>query len=163
MDSVLITESLIKSYTAFKLNKKDYPFVEMRHLKPRAKIVGPEYPEQGHFIVIFNEDTLPPEAKTHIRFFESNRVTKENLGLFGVFDLQDVFHQRMRYFEDTQFVELLKKLLKADFALLIQRDPHHQSQVQIWAHAFSCAHRLAGSDSGRGSGTLVEVYLQGPL
>lgn len=123
LDSVLISESLIESYAAFKLNKKDYPFVEMRHLKPRAKIVGPEYPEHRHFIVIFNEDTLPPEAKTHIRFFESNRVTKENLGLFGVFDLQDVFHQRMRYFEDTQFVDLLKKLLKADFALLIQRDP----------------------------------------
>ena len=123
LDSVLVTESLIESYTAFKNNKKDYPFVEMRHLKPRAKIVGPEHPEHRHFIVIFNEDTLPSEAKTHIRFFDSNRVTKDNLGLFGVFDLHDVFHQRMRYFEDTQFVELLKNLLKADFALLIQRDP----------------------------------------
>jgi len=123
LDSVLVTESLIESYAAFKNNKKNYPFVEMRHLKPRAKIVGPECPEHRHFIVIFNEDMLPPEAKTHIRFFDSNRITKDNLGLFGVFDLQDVFHQRMRYFEDTQFVELLKELLKADFALLIQRDP----------------------------------------
>ena len=123
LDSVLITASLIESYAAFKSHNKAYPFVEMRHLKPRAKIVGPEYPEHGHFIVIFNEDMLPPHAKTHIRFLDSNRVTKENLGLFGVFDLQDVFHQRTRYFEDTQFVDLLKKLLKADFAVLIQRDP----------------------------------------
>jgi hypothetical protein len=43
--------------------------------------------------------------------------------LLAVFDLKDVFHQRMRYFEDAQFLNLIKELLKADFALLIQRDP----------------------------------------
>ncbi len=123
LDSVLVTESLIESYMAFRNRDESYPFVEMRQLKPRAKIVGPEYPEQRHFIVIFNEDTLPANAKTNIRFFDSNKVTKENLGGLGVFDLQDVFHQRMRYFENTEFVNLLKKLLKEDFAVLIQRDP----------------------------------------
>jgi hypothetical protein len=131
LDSVLITESLIESYKIFKEKKMDYPFVEMRELKPRAKVHGPEYVDHKHFIVIFNEDVLPPEAKVHIRFFDSNKITKENLVSLSVFDLQDVFHQRMRYFEDTEFVSLLKKLVKADYALLIQRDPSVKARYRF--------------------------------
>lgn len=123
LDSLLISEALVKSYKRFKDKGREYPFVEMRELKPKAKIIEPEYPDHHHFIVIFNEDTLPTQAKTAIRFFESNKVTKENLGNVALFDLQEVFRQRMRYFEDTAFPTLLKSLLKADFALLIQRDP----------------------------------------
>jgi hypothetical protein len=131
LDSVFITEALIESYKDFKSKGIEYPFVEMRELKPRAKIVGREHPEHRHFIVIFNEDTLPPEARNHIRFFESNKVTKENLAMLSVFDLKDVFHQRMRYFEDAQFVDTLKKLLKADFAVLIQRDPSIKARYRF--------------------------------
>jgi hypothetical protein len=123
LDSIFITEALIESYKTFKSLNKDYPFVEMRELKPRAKAHGPEYTDHGHFIVVFSEDILPSEIKTHIRFLDSNKIIKENLGLLAVFDLRDVFHQRMRYFEDAQFVELLKSLLKSDYAVLIQRDP----------------------------------------
>ena len=122
LDSTLLTESLIESYKAFKGSNKEYPFVEMRELKPRAKIHGPEYPDQRSFIVIFAEDTIPTESKPHIRFLDSNKVTKENLGLLALFDLQDVFHQRMRYFDNSEFVSLLKSLLTTDYALLIQRD-----------------------------------------
>jgi hypothetical protein len=131
LDSVLLTQSLVESYKAFKEKKKGYPFVEMRELKPRAKIHGPEYAEHRHFIVIFNEDILPADAKVHIRFFDSNKITKENLVTLSVFDLQDVFHQRMRYFEDTEFVNLLKELLKADYALLIQRDPSVKARYRF--------------------------------
>jgi hypothetical protein len=131
LDSILLTESLIESYKAFKGNKKEYPFVEMRQLKPRAKIFGPEYPDQRSFIVIFSEDTLPTESKTQIRFFDSNKVTKENFGLLALFDLQDVFHQRMRYFDDSEFVPLLKSLLPADYALLIQRDPSIRARYRF--------------------------------
>jgi len=131
LDSVLVTEALIESYKKFKSKGLEYRFVEMRELKPRAKIYGPESPEHRHFIVIFNEDTLPSEAKNHIRFFDSNKVTKENLAMLSVFDLQDVFHQRMRYFEDAQFVDTLKKLLKADFAVLIQRDPSIKARYRF--------------------------------
>ena len=52
LDSLLITEALIEPYKTFKSGKKEYPFVEMRELKPRAKIHGPEYTEQRAFIVI---------------------------------------------------------------------------------------------------------------
>ncbi|MCX5861058.1 MAG: hypothetical protein WCG29_00640 [Desulfomonile sp.] len=123
LDGILITEALIESYKAFKENETVYPFVEMRELKPRARVVEPEYRDHRHFIVIFNESTLPPQAKTHIRFFDSNKLTKENLTNVAIFDLQEVFHQRMRYLEDTAFPILLRSLLKTDFALLIQRDP----------------------------------------
>ena len=54
LDSILLTESLIESYKAFKGSKKEYPFVEMRQMKPRAKIFGPEYPDQRSFIAIRN-------------------------------------------------------------------------------------------------------------
>jgi hypothetical protein len=131
LDSVLVTEALIESYKRFKSQGLEYPFVEMRELKPRAKIHGPEYTEHRHFIVIFNEDVLPPASKNHIRFFDSNKVTKENLAMLSIFDLKDVFHQRMRYFEDAQFVDTLKKLLKADFAVLIQRDPSIKARYRF--------------------------------
>jgi hypothetical protein len=123
LDCILINESLIESYRDFQQRGQEYPFVEMRLLKPRAKILGPEYHDHRHFIVIFNEDTLPTEAKSHIRFLESNKVTKENLASLAVFDLYDVFYQRMRYFEDSEFPNLLKSVLKSDFAVLLQRDP----------------------------------------
>jgi hypothetical protein len=131
LDSLLVTEALIEPYKTFKYSKKEYPFVEMRELKPRAKIHGPEYTEQRAFIVILAEDQIPAESKTHIRLFDSNKITKENLGLLALFDLQDVFHQRMRYFEDSEFVTLLKSILTTDYALLIQRDPSVKARYRF--------------------------------
>lgn len=101
---------------------KEYPFVEMRELKPRAKVIHPECPEHNHFFVIFYEETLPPECKIHIRFFDSNKVTKENIGNVADLDIREVFYQKMRFFEDKHFHHLLTELLKPDFAVLIQRD-----------------------------------------
>lgn len=128
LDCILINESLIESYRNFKALGMEYPFVETRLLKPRAKIVGPEYREHRHFIVIFSEETLPPEAKIHIRFFDSNKVTKENLSSLAVFDLKEMYRQRMRYFEDSNFATLLTSLGKSDYAILIQRDPTVRSR-----------------------------------
>jgi hypothetical protein len=123
LEKSLITQALIESYKAFKDADREYPFVEMRELKPRAKIIAPEPPEQRHFILIFNEELLPTESKNYIRFFDSNKVTKENLSNLIEFELKDVFQQRMRYFENKDFENLLRSLLKSDFAVLIQRDP----------------------------------------
>jgi hypothetical protein len=123
LDTLLLKESLIVSYNLFKESGREYPFVEKRELKPRARVYGPEYQLQNHFIVIFNEDSLPPSSKNHIRFLESNKLTKENLGAMAVFDLQEIFHQRMRFFNDPSFKEVLTSLLDTDFAVLLQRDP----------------------------------------
>ncbi|MFC1833679.1 hypothetical protein ACFL2Q_02955 [Thermodesulfobacteriota bacterium] len=123
LDGHLLNESLIRSYGAFKAKGGDYPFVEMRELKPRARIVAPEYPEQSHFILIFCEDSLPPDSKRCICFFDTNKITKENLCNLANFDLKDVFHYRMRFFDDKDFANLLRHLLASDFAVLVQRDP----------------------------------------
>ena len=128
LDCILINEALIESYRQFKAAGKEYPFVETRLLKPRAKILGPEYREHRHFIVIFAEETLPAEAKIHVRFFDSNKVTKENLSSLAVFDLKEIFRQRMRYFEDSKFSTLLTSLGQSDYAILVQRDPSVKSR-----------------------------------
>ncbi len=136
LDCLLINESLLESYRSFKEHNVDYPFVEMRELKPRARIVEPENPNHRHFIVIFLEDALPPEAKTYIRFFDDNKITKENLNSFGLFDLQDVFRHRTRFFEDSAFPVVLRSVMKTDFAVLIQRDPSIRARYRFGVSHF---------------------------
>lgn len=123
LDGLLITEGLIKSYKAFKDSGEEYPFVEMRELKPRARVKGLEHAKHSHFILIFNEGVIPNDAKIHIRFFDSNKVTKENLANLAIFDLKELFNQKMRFFEDTAFPILLRDLLQSDYAVLLQQDP----------------------------------------
>ncbi|MEW6352120.1 MAG: hypothetical protein AB1646_23965 [Thermodesulfobacteriota bacterium] len=136
LEALLIHEGLIRSYHTFKEKGKEYPFVEMRELKPRSRTVGPEHPEQQHFILIFNEGTLPPEAKNYIRFFDSNKVTKENLGNMALFDLAEGFSQRMRYCGDSEFPSLVKGLLGLDFALLVQGDPTVRAKFKFGVSHF---------------------------
>jgi hypothetical protein len=131
LEKILLEEALVRSYQDFEAAQKEYPFVEMRELKPRARIVAPEHPEQKRFIVIFNEEHLPSEAKNYIRFFDSNKVTKENVTNLIEFDLEDLFHQRTRYFEDKHFASLLRTLLSTDFAVLIQRDPSVKARYRF--------------------------------
>lgn len=130
LDRLFISEGLIESYKSFKENKKEYPFVEMRELKPRSRNVGQEYVDHKHFIVIFSEGSIPTDSKIHIRFFDSNKVTKENLSHLGVLDLKDVFRNRMRFFDDAEFPDLIKTLFKSDFSVLIQLDPSVKSRYR---------------------------------
>lgn len=131
LDCLLINESLIESYRSFKEHNVDYPFVEMRELKPRARIVEPENPNHRHFIVIFLEDALPHESKTYVRIFDDNKITKENLGNLGLFDLRDVFRHRTRFFEDSAFPLVLRTVMRSDFAVLIQRDPSIRTRYRF--------------------------------
>ncbi len=108
----------------------------MRELKPRARTIGPEHPDQRHFILIFNEGALPSEAKNYIRFFDSNKLTKENLGNMALFDLQEGFSQRMRYCGDSEFPRLLKGLLDLDYAILVQGDPTVRSKFKFGVSHF---------------------------
>lgn len=136
LDRLFISEGLIESYKIFKENNEDYPFVEMSELKPRARNVGIEYVNHKHFIVIFSEGSIPSDSKIHIRFFDSNKVTKENLHHLGVLDLKDVFRQRMRFFDDVEFPKLIKGLLKSDFSVLIQLDPSLKSSYRYGVSHF---------------------------
>lgn len=116
--------ALDQSYANFLKAKQAYPFVEKRELKPRAKVSERENTLVNSFILIFTEGPIPPELKKNIRYFDNNKVTKENLGevkLDGL-PIAERFKTQQKYFETTKFYDLIKTLLPVDYALLIQRD-----------------------------------------
>ena len=79
LDDHLLRYALTDSHKRFLARNIDYPFVEKRELKPRARIPDIEYDCQNTFLVIFTEDTLPAVHKKYIRFFDTTRTTKKNL------------------------------------------------------------------------------------
>ncbi len=123
LDQYLIQHALVESYHNFRNRKIPFPFVEKRELKPRARIPDVEYESQNVFLVIFVEDTIPPEHKKYIRFFDVNKTTKTNLLQSKMLPLSGKFDRNQKYFESAHFFNFLKILLPVDYALLIQRDP----------------------------------------
>jgi len=103
-----------------------YPFVERRELKPRARIPKMEYECQNSFLVIFLEDSIPPEHKKYIRFFDSNRTTKTNLLRSKTLTMESEFDRTQKCLESVHFFNAFDELLPVDYALLIQRDPIHR-------------------------------------
>jgi hypothetical protein len=123
LDALMLQYALIDSYTRFQASKVAFPFVEKRELKPRARIPDVEYECQNAFLVLFVEDTIPPEHKKYIRFFDLNKTTKSNLLSSKTLPLSNKFDRNQKYLESLQFPMFIKKLLPVDYALLIQRDP----------------------------------------
>ena len=123
LDEYLIEFGLIDSYRRFADNKKAYPFVEKRELKPRARIPDVEYDLHNRFLVIFVEDVIPSRYKKYIRFFSDNKTTKENLKRSGTVQFRKKYYRNIKLFESDHFSDFLKGLLPVDYASLIQRDP----------------------------------------
>ena len=123
LDQHMVKYALLDSYDNFRSKKTNYPFVEKRELKPRARIPAVEHECQNSFLVIFMEDAIPPVHKKYIRFFERNKTTKLNLLRYGKLSLSNKFDTKQKYLEAAHFHDLLKLLLPVDYALLIQRDP----------------------------------------
>jgi hypothetical protein len=123
LDHFLLQYALIDSYHNFSSHQIDFPFVEKRELKPRARIPDQEYETQNTFLVIFVEDILPSEHKKYIRFFDVNRTTKTNLMKSKTLALTQNFDRNWKYLESIHFRNFIKPLLPVDYALLIQRDP----------------------------------------
>ncbi len=123
LDQVLIQYCLIDSYENFLKNNIPYPFVEMRELKPRAIIPNIEYELHNKLLVLFLEDSIPNVHKKYIRFFDDNKVTKENLLKVRHFQFHKNYRQNLKLFECPQFCWFVRGLLPVDYALLIQRDP----------------------------------------
>jgi len=121
-ERILIKISLIDSYQNFINHKRPYPFVNKRELKPRARIAGEEYKEQNSFLVIFCEGSIDPEHKKYIRFFDSNKITKESIDLIPNISLSTKYHQTMRYLQNSNFGAFFESLQPVDYALLIQQD-----------------------------------------
>jgi len=122
LNQYLIEYGLVDSYAQFLEKGIPYPFVEKRELKPRARIPDVEYDCHGKFFVIFVEESIPNAYKKYIRFFDDNKVTKENLLRSKVVRFSKKYSRNIKIFESAYFSEFLKGLLPADYALLIQRD-----------------------------------------
>jgi len=123
LDQQLIQHALIDSYNNFRNRKVKYPFVEKRELKPRARIPDLEYECQNVFLVVFVEDTIPPENKKYIRFFDVNKTTKANLLQSKTLPLANKIDRNQKFLDSAHFSNFLKILLPVDYALLIQRNP----------------------------------------
>ena len=123
LDQYLMKYALIDSYNRFCETKVNFPFVEKRELKPRARIPDVEYVCQNTFLVIFIEETIPSEHKKYIRFFDDTRVTKTNLARSKTLPMADRVDRQHKYLESEHFFDFVKMLLPVDYALLIQRDP----------------------------------------
>jgi hypothetical protein len=72
---------------------------------------------------MFCEGTIPGWYKKYIRFFDSNKVTKEGVAELAYVQLHKKYTKNLRYFENPGFENLVLDLLPVDYALLIQKDP----------------------------------------
>jgi hypothetical protein len=132
LDQFLIQYSLIDSYQSFVSQGIAYPFVEKRELKPRARIPDQEYDLHRSFLVLFLEDSIPPEHKKYIRFFDENRTTKVNLMRSEIAPFLTDHDRLSRNLESVHFKNFLRSLLPVDYALLIQRDPGSLSRHRYY-------------------------------
>jgi hypothetical protein len=123
MDVYLIKHGLIDSYYNFHQAGEPYPFVPKKELKPRSRAVEKEYVLHNRFLVIFCESNIPNQFKKYIRFFDSNKVTKEGISELTFVQLHREYTKNLRYFDNLGFQDLVIDLLPVDYALLIQRAP----------------------------------------
>ena len=128
LDEYLIEYGLVESYRRFVDKELQYPFVEKRELKPRARIPDIEYESHNRFLVIFVEDFVHSLHKKYVRFFDDNKVTKDNLMRSGTVQFSKKYFRNIKLFESSHFSDFLKGLLPVDYALLIQRDPTIKSR-----------------------------------
>ena len=122
LSQYLIESGLVDSYHQFLEKGLAYPFVEKRELKPRARIPDVEYDCHNRFLVIFVEEFIPTAYKRYVRFFDDNKVTKENLMRSETVQFSRKYYRNIKLFESAHFSDFLKGLLPVDYALLIQRD-----------------------------------------
>jgi hypothetical protein len=128
LDMILIKNALIDSYQNFKNAKMEYPFVLKKDLKPRAKVTEQEYILQNHFLVLFCEGTIPGQYRKYVRFFDSNKVTKESIEDISCVRLHKDYSKNLRYFDNPDFYQFAFDLIPLDYALLIQRDSSVKSK-----------------------------------
>ena len=122
LDQFVIEHCLIDSYNNFLEIEKPYPFVELRELKPRARIPSVEFDNHNSFLIIFTEDFIDKKHKKYIRYFDANKTTKQNLLRHKYFPDIENFNRDLKFFETKNFFSFLKSLLPIDYALLIQRN-----------------------------------------
>jgi len=131
LDQFVIDYSLVGSYNNFLRLRTPYPFVELRELKPRARIPSIEFDAQNPFLIIFSEDSIDKKHKKYIRYFDANKTTKTNLLRHKYFPDVENYNRDFKYFETSEFFSLLGSLLPVDYALLIQRNQRTKVQYAL--------------------------------
>ncbi|WDP89697.1 MAG: hypothetical protein HUN04_08205 [Desulfobacter sp.] len=131
LDQFVIGYSLVGSYNNFLRLRTPYPFVELRELKPRARIPSVEFDAQNSFLIIFSEDHIDKKHKKYIRYFDANKTTKTNLLRHKYFPDVENYNRNMKYFETGEFFALLRSLMPVDYALLIQRNQRTKTQYGL--------------------------------
>lgn len=131
LDQFVIGYSLVGSYNNFLRLRTPYPFVELRELKPRARIPSIEFDAQNSFLIIFSEDSIDKKHKKYIRYFDANKTTKTNLLRHKYFPDVENYNRDFKYFETREFFSLLGSLLPVDYALLIQRNQRTKVQYAL--------------------------------
>ncbi|MDD9303665.1 MAG: hypothetical protein HUK40_15510 [Desulfobacter sp.] len=131
LDQFVIGYSLVGSYNNFLRIRTPYPFVELRELKPRARIPSVEFDAQNSFLIIFSEDFIDKKHKKYIRYFDANKTTKTNLLRHKYFPDVENYNRNLKYFETGEFFSLLRSLLPVDYALLIQRNQRTKVQYAL--------------------------------
>ena len=128
LDTNLVQLALVDSYWKFCKAGEAYPFVQKRELKPRARVAEQEYTRHNHFFIIFCEGSIPVEHKKYIRFFDSNKLTKEAIAKIPYLTFHKNYTNNLKYFDNPWFTTMIKDLSPVDYALLIQHDPSVKSQ-----------------------------------
>lgn len=128
LDTNLVQLALVDSYWNFCKAGLPYPFVQKRELKPRARVAEQEHNHHNHFFIIFCEGSIPSENKKYIRFFDSNKMTKEAIEKIPYLTLHKNYTNNLKYFDNPWFTTMIKDLTPVDYALLIQHDPAVKSQ-----------------------------------
>ena len=131
LDQFVLNYSLVESYNNFLRLRTPYPFVELRELKPRARIPSVEFDAQNSFLIIFCEDAIDKKHKKYIRYFDANKTTKTNLLRQKHFPDVENYNRNLKHFETDEFFSLLKTLLPVDYALLIQKNPRTKAQYAL--------------------------------
>lgn len=122
LDQFILGYALVDSYKNFSREKVDYPFVEIRELKPRARIPSVEFELQNSFLVLFSEAVVDQIHKKYIRYFDVNKTTKTNLMEYLDFQEEESYHRNLKFMDTKGFFDFMKSLLTVDYALLIQRE-----------------------------------------
>jgi len=123
LDQYMLQYALVDSFNNFLSRNKNYPFVEKRELKPRARVSDIEYESQNTFLVIFVEDTISADHKKYIRFFDVNKTSKANMVSSKTLPISHAFDRTQKFLDSVRFFDFMRILLPVDYALLIQRDP----------------------------------------
>ncbi|MDH5543360.1 MAG: hypothetical protein OEY64_10410 [Nitrospinota bacterium] len=133
LDYSLLQYGILDPYANIKKSGQEYRFVEKRELKPKGKVTEAENEQIEGFIILFCEKPVEPHLKKYIRYFDNNKVTKENLPdiVLGSSRVAPELLKTQKNFEHKRFLDLIKALLPVDYALLIQPDQSTKSKLRF--------------------------------